>query len=87
MAYQKNILMLILILFISLSESGCLLAAAGAGIGAIAYGNSKNKAAQAKTMDSYNEYALGMQKINIERQEKHLEPVKVMTFKEYCNSL
>lgn len=82
MRFLKNILVIIVLLSISLTQTGCIVAA----IGAVKYGNSKKKAAEAKTMEFYNQYVIGMEKINIERQSKNLKPVKIMTFKEYCNS-
>lgn len=56
---------------------GCLVAAVGASIGAVKYANSKKH-------DSYNHYVLGMQKINMERQEHHLSPQTIMNYKEYA---
>jgi hypothetical protein len=81
----KIILELLVIICASLFLEGCIVAAVGAGIAAVKYGNSKKTEAQAKNMDSYNQYEIGMQKINIERAQKNLPPVKIMTYKEYLN--
>lgn len=65
-----------LILFFTLSLQGCIVAAVGAGIAAVKYGNSKKKS-------SYNQYILGMEQINIEREKAHMKSEPILTYKEY----
>lgn len=62
---------------------GCMVAAVGAGVGAWKYGNAKKTEAQGKTMSSYNEYVLGMQNVNIQRQKSGLKPEPIMTYPQY----
>jgi hypothetical protein len=64
------------IIIISLSLQACMVAMIGAGVGAVKYANSKK-------MHAYNEYVLGIEKLNIERQKFNLKPKYIMTYKEY----
>ena len=59
--------------------SGCAVAAIGTGIAAVKYANSKKK-------ESYNEYALGMEKINLDREKANLPPKHIMSPVEYEKS-
>jgi hypothetical protein len=80
---KKTIITLCGIATLSFSLQGCLVAAIGAGIGAAKWGNSQKAKARSQEEEAYNQYVLGMQKINMERQEKHMKPVPIMTFSDY----
>ena len=83
MRYVKMIFLSTIIVFSSISLSGCLVAAVGAGIAAVKYGNAKKQEAMAKESRSYNEYVLGMEKINMEREAKKLPPQPILSISQY----
>jgi hypothetical protein len=82
----KKILFAFLITGMILSLQGCLVAAVGAGVGAWKYGNAKKTEARAKDMEAYNGYVLGMQRINTDRQCKHLPVQPIMSYEQYMGS-
>jgi hypothetical protein len=82
----KKLIKAMVILVIAFSLNGCIVAAIGAGVAAVKYANSKKSEAQAKNKQSYNEYALGMQRINIEREKKGLRPEPILTPERYNSS-
>ena len=76
----------LIILIIGLSLNGCIVAAVGAGVGAWKWGSSKQKEAQAKNQDSYNQYVLGMEKNNLEREKAHLQPEPILSYPAYLKA-
>jgi len=86
MKFVLRIILSIFVLIITICLQGCLVAAVGAGIGAVKYGNSKKIEAQSKNMEAYNEYVLGVEKINLEREHEHLSPIPIMSSSEYLSS-
>lgn len=86
MKIGKCILNGLVISTLVLSLQGCIVAGVGAGIACVKYGNAKKNEAKTKEMHAYNEYVLGMQKVNIERQKSHLRPEPIMTYENYLGS-
>ncbi len=75
------------ILVISLVTSGCGLGVMAWGIGYAVSSSKKGDAeiarAEAEIQKSYNEYKLGMEKINIERESKGLKPQPILPIEEW----
>lgn len=82
----KKITVSVVIVGFSFLLQGCLVAAVGAGVGAWKYGNAKKTEAHAKDMQAYNDYVLGMERVNTERQCKHLKPEQIMSHDQYMGS-
>ena len=55
---------------------GCLVAAVGAGVGAVKYGSAKQRQA-------YSEYRTATERINLEREQSGLDPVRILTLDEW----
>jgi hypothetical protein len=79
----KKILMVLAISLTCVQLQGCLVASIGAAMGAAKWGNAKKMEAQAKQDQMYNEYTLGMQHVNTEREIHHLRPDIIMTKEQY----
>ena len=73
---MKTMLRLIPIAFLPLIVTGCIVAAIGAGVGAARYGTAKKK-------ESYAAYRTAADQNNTQREINGLEPVPVMTYKEW----
>jgi hypothetical protein len=76
-----------LILALLLFAQGCGIGIMAAGIGYAVSASKKGDAevakAEADLQKSYNEYKLGMEKINIERETKGLKPEPIMPIQEW----
>jgi hypothetical protein len=79
----NRMLIISAVLTLSLCMQGCIVAAVGAGVGAWKYGNAKKAEAHAKDMQAYNDYVIGMEKVNTDRQCKHLKPEPTMSYEQY----
>lgn len=75
------------ILAISLVTSGCGLGIMAAGIGYAVSSSKKGDAevakAEAELQKAYNEYKLGMERVNIERESKGLKPQPILPIEEW----
>lgn len=73
---MKPFLRLIPIALLPFIVNGCLIAAIGAGVGAAHYGTAKKK-------EAYATYRTGADQNNTQREINGLEPIHVMTYKEW----
>jgi hypothetical protein len=82
--------LLIVTLLISLViTNGCGLGIMAAGIGYAVSSSKKGDAeaakAEADLQRSYNEYKLGMERVNIEREKNKLQPQPIMTIQDWLD--
>ena len=75
------------ILLISLAAPGCGLGVLAGGIGYAVSSSKSSDAdrtkAEAELQKSYNDYKLGMERINMERECKGLKPQPILTIEEW----
>lgn len=66
---------------------GCMLGVAAAGVGYAIYGSKKGDAlvaaADARQQQAYNEYKLGMERINLDREKSQLFPRPILPMDEW----
>lgn len=76
MNFFKKTCFFVLLTFSVSILTGCAVAAIGAGVAMVKYANAKKK-------ETYNDYTLEMQKINLEREKANLKPEYIMSYEEY----
>lgn len=77
---KKLFIMLLLIPFIQGCAIGLLAGGVGYGVGQGRKGSAKLIEAKAKYSENYNNYKLGMEKINLEREQSKLSPQPILDF-------
>jgi hypothetical protein len=80
---------ILILLFILPMLQGCALGILAAGVGyAVGQGRKGTAAemeAKSKYTSLYNDYKLGMEKINLEREKSNLQPQPILSFEDWVN--
>lgn len=65
----------------------CLPLVQGCGLGVLAAGAGVSKSGTAQIMSAYTEYAISMEKINLEREKSGLKPRPILTKEEWMKGM